>query len=493
MYIEKLRNYQKEIFDLQHCINVIGWDLRISCPKDEKDEVIKLIGSLEDKLFKLQTSSEYGNILKNAIDSDEFKALEDNEQQYVKALLKKFEKRVNIPSEFYVKYTEFVHKSTTVWEESKKNNDYAFFKPYLEYMIKLTKEYYKYIDNEHDLYDVMLEDYEAGLTSDVIDKLFTELKEALLPIIPKTGGKVPFVKINASENDIMKCAEFLLTYIDFDMNKGALGIYPHGFTEKIGNNDIRIAFKRNDNALDFVSTIIHEGGHGILEQNVSSNLSKYECLTCDGINALHESQSRFFENILGRNINFWLPIYDKVKSMLGLEVDVYEFVDGLNKAIPSLVRTEADELTYCMHIILRYEIERDLFSGKINVNDLPDIWNKKMKEYLGVEVTSDKDGILQDVHWAEGDFGYFPSYLIGSIYDGIFLEIIEKQLGSINEILSSGNIKVITKFLIDNVYVNGGAYTGRAVLKALGVDEISVGPVVNYFYGKYGNNHGLRK
>ena len=285
MYIEKLRNYQKEIFDLQHCINVIGWDLRISCPKDEKDEVIKLIGSLEDKLFKLQTSSEYENILKNAIDSDEFKALEDNEQLYVKALLKKFEKRVNIPSEFYVKYTEFVHKSTTVWEEAKKNNDYASFKPYLEYMIELT----------------------------------------------------------------------------------------------------------------------------------------------------------------------------------------------------------------CMHIILRYEIERDLFSGKINVNDLPDIWNKKMKEYLGVEVTSDKDGILQDVHWAEGDFGYFPSYLIGSIYDGIFLEIIEKQLGSINEILSSGNIKVITKFLIDNVYVNGGAYTGRAVLKALGVDEISVGPVVNYFYGKYGNNHGLRK
>ena len=194
MYIEKLRNYQKEIFDLQHCINVIGWDLRISCPKDEKDEVIKLIGSLEDKLFKLQTSSEYENILKNAIDSDEFKALEDNEQLYVKALLKKFEKRVNIPSEFYVKYTEFVHKSTTVWEEAKKNNDYASFKPYLEYMIELTKEYYKYIDNEHDLYDVMLEDYEAGLTSDVIDKLFTELKEALLPIIPKTGGKVPMLK-----------------------------------------------------------------------------------------------------------------------------------------------------------------------------------------------------------------------------------------------------------------------------------------------------------
>lgn len=489
MKLEKLRKYQKEIFDLQHCINVIGWDLRISTPRDEKEEVVALISGLEDKLFKLQTNNDYEILLKSAIESDEFKELSLSEQRYINNLLKNYYKKVNVPNDFYIEYTEFLHKSTIVWEEAKKNNDYNIFKPYLEKVIELTKKYYSYINFDGDLYDVMLNEYEAGLTSDDIDKLFSELKEKILPIIPKEVGLTGFIKINASESDVMKCAEFLLDYIGFDMNKGKLGFYPHGFTEKIGNNDVRIAFKKTDNALDFVSTIIHEGGHGILEQNVNSNLTKYECMTCEGINALHESQSRFFENMLGRNINFWIPIYDKVKEMLGLDADINEFVKGLNSPVASLVRTEADELTYCMHIILRYEIERDLFSGKINVDDLPNVWNQKMKEYLGVEVINDKDGVMQDVHWAEGDFGYFPSYLIGSIFDGMFLEIIENDLGSIDEILKGGNIKVITKYLIENIYVNGAAFTGREVLEKLGRSNLSVVPLVNYFYKKYGNKN----
>lgn len=489
MKLEKLRKYQKEIFDLQHCINVIGWDLRISTPRDEKEEVVALISGLEDKLFKLQTNNDYEILLKGAIESDEFKELSLSEQRYINNLLKNYYKKVNVPNDFYIEYTEFLHKSTIVWEGAKKNNDYNVFKPYLEKVIELTKKYYSYINFNGDLYDVMLNEYEAGLTSDDIDKLFSELKEKILPIIPKEGGLTSFIKINASESDVMKCAEFLLDYIGFDMNKGKLGFYPHGFTEKIGNNDVRIAFKKTNNVLDFVSTIIHEGGHGILEQNVNSNLTKYECMTCEGINALHESQSRFFENMLGRNINFWIPIYDKVKEMLGLDADINEFVKGLNSPVASLVRTEADELTYCMHIILRYEIERDLFSGKINVDDLPNVWNQKMKEYLGVEVINDKDGVMQDVHWAEGDFGYFPSYLIGSIFDGMFLEIIENDLGSIDEILKSGNIKVITKYLIENIYVNGAAFTGREVLEKLGRSNLSVVPLVNYFYKKYGNKN----
>ena len=489
MKLEKLREYQKEIFDLQHCINIIGWDLRISTPKDEKDEVVNLIGSLEDKLFKLQINKDYEFLLKDAIESDEFKNLSLSEQRYVNNLLTNYYKRIDVPNDFYIEYTEFVHKSTIAWEEAKKNNDYNAFKPYLEKVIELTKKYYSYISSNKDLYDVMLNEYEDGLTSDIIDKLFSELKVKILPIIPKVSGTSRYIKMNASENDILKCAEFLLNYIGFDMNKGKLGFYPHGFTEKIGNNDVRIAFKKTDNALDFVSTVIHEGGHGILEQNVNSNLTKYECLTCDGINALHESQSRFFENMLGRNINFWIPIYDKVKEMLGLDIDINEFVKGLNSPVASLVRTEADELTYCMHIILRYEIERDLFSGKITVDDLPNVWNQKMKEYLGVKVINDRDGVMQDVHWAEGDFGYFPSYLIGSIFDGIFLEIIEDNLGNIDELLKSGKIKVITNYLIDNIYVNGAAFTGREVLEKLGKSNLSVEPLVNYFYKKYGNGN----
>lgn len=483
--MEELLKYQKKIFDLEHTINVLDWDLRISTPTDEKDSVISLIAELESKLFKLKTSLKYGKILENAINSSEFKKLSLCEKRYVNAFYKDYQKIVRVPKDFYVKYVELIHKSTSIWEEAKEKNDYNLFKPFLEKIVEYTKKYYGFLNNGEDLYDTMLNSYEEGLTSKVIDKLFDELKNKLIPLINKLNNKEVTINMNVSKDTLIETAEFLLNYIGFDMNKGALGIYPHGFTEKIGNKDVRIAFKETNNALDFVSTIIHEGGHGILEQNVDANLTKYECTTCDGINALHESQSRFYENMLGRNINFWVPIYDDVKKMLGLDVDINEFVKGLNNPVCSLVRTEADELTYCMHIILRYEIERDLFSGKITVDDLPRVWNAKMKEYLGVEVSSDSEGIMQDVHWAEGDFGYFPSYLLGSIFDGMFLEKLEKDLGSIDEILKSGNIKKITKYLIDNIYVNGSAFTSVEVLKRLGINSLSVDPLVNYFYKKY--------
>ena len=483
--MNRLLEYQKEIFDLEHTINIINWDLLVSTPKDEKDSVISLLGNLESKLFSLETSSKHGEVLEEFINSDDFDKLPNAEKRYVKMMYKNYLKSVKIPHEFYVKYTELLHKSTAVWEEAKENNDYQAFKPYLKDVIEYTKKYYGYLNNGENLYDTMLNSYEEGLTTDIIDKLFDELKEKLIPLISKLNNKKIDVKMNVSKDVLIKCAEYILNYMGFDMNRGALGIYPHGFTEKVGNNDIRIAFKFTDNPFDFVTTVVHEGGHGILEQNVDSSLTKYECITCDGINALHESQSRFYENILGRNINFWYPIYDEVKSMLGLDISLEEFSKGLNCAIPSLVRTEADELTYCMHIILRYEIERDLFNGNLSVDDLPEVWNRKMKEYLGVQVTNDSEGILQDVHWAEGDFGYFPSYLIGSIVDGMLLDALKKNLGNIDEILKSGDIKNITNYLCKNIYVNGGAYTSVEVLKKIGFEKISVNPLISYFYEKY--------
>ena len=193
---------------------------------------------------------------------------------------------------------------------------------------------------------------------------------------------------------------------------------------------------------------------------------------------------------LGRNINFWIPIYDNIKSKLKLDIPVEEFVSYLNKAEPSFIRTEADELTYCLHIIIRYEIERDLFSNKISVNELPLIWNQKMQEYLGIQVNNDSDGILQDVHWSQGSFGYFPSYLIGSIFDGMLIESIEKNIGSIDEILRQGQIKKITKYLQDNIHKNGGAFTIKELTAKLCNQELTITPLVKYFKTKYENKEG---
>lgn len=184
-------------------------------------------------------------------------------------------------------------------------------------------------------------------------------------------------------------------------------------------NDIRIAFRRTTDPIDFVTTIIHEGGHGIFEQNIAPKLSKFENTTISDLYALHESQSRFFENMLGRNKNFWVPIYDKIKELLHLDIEIDEFVKLLNTPQCGVNRIVADELTYCMHIILRYEIEKMIFNEQIDISQLSKIWNQKTLEYLNVEVKNDAEGLMQDVHWSEVSFGYFPSYLLGANYDGI--------------------------------------------------------------------------
>jgi len=360
------------------------------------------------------------------------------------------------------------------------------FKPYLKEIIEMTKKYYRYLDNiNENLYDVMLNEYETGITCELIDKLFNELKTEIVPLILNQNNKLSTYKYEFTKEQLIDCGKFLLEYIGFDNKKGLIDIYPHGFTEKMNSNDIRIAIRHSNDPFDFVTTIIHEGGHAIFEQNIKPNLAFYENHCIDNLYALHESQSRFFENILGRNINFWIPIFDKVKEKLGIEMDVHTFANSLNISVPSLIRVEADELTYCMHIILRYEIEKDIFNNNLSVDELPKIWNKKMKEYLGIDVDCDSNGLLQDVHWSEGSFGYFPSYLLGTIYSGMFKEIIENDLGNIDELLINGKIKDITNYLIKNIYSNGGAYTSLEILNKLYKKELTSEPIIKYLKKKY--------
>jgi carboxypeptidase Taq len=332
----------------------------------------------------------------------------------------------------------------------------------------------------------MLNQYETGMTSDVIDKLFDKLKDRIIPIIPK-GKQVnnPELNVEYTNQELLDCAKYILDYIGFDMDKGALGIYPHGFTETMCQNDIRIAFRHTNDPYDFTTTIIHEGGHGIFEQNISEDLTKYENKSIENLYALHESQSRFYENFLGRNINFWIPIYDDIRRKLHLDISLEDFVKTLNNPVPILKRTESDELTYCMHIILRYEIERAIFNDEVSLEELPDMWNQKMNDYLGIKPTKDSEGLMQDVHWAEGDFGYFPSYLLGSIYDGMFSDAIERDLGDIDTILRTGNIKDITRYLNEHIHKNGGAYTSQEIIQKLCKSDISVDPLATYFEKKY--------
>ena len=482
---EQLKNYLTKVTDLQYLSTLVLWENKISGARDSNNYLIDVRTRLESEIFELTTSDTYGKILSDLINSNEIKELNKEEQNYIINLYTRYSNFKKIPSDFYKEYVKNNQISTQIWEEAKKTNNYDLFKPYLKKNIEMAKKYYSYIDSEHDLYDVMLNEYERNVTSEVLDELFSKLKEYLIPLIKEIKKEPKTYEMEYTDNELLEAAKYLLNYIGFDMNKGVLGIYPHGFTERVNSNDIRIAFKNTSDPVSFVKTVIHEGGHGIFEQNISDNLAIYSNKCIENLYALHESQSRFYENVLGRNKNFWIPIYDKIKELLKLDIELDEFVELLNTVKIGPIRINADELTYALHIIIRYEIERDLFNDKISIDNLPKIWNDKMKQYLGIEPKNDSEGLMQDIHWAEGYFGYFPSYLVGNIYDGMFIEAIEKELGSIDELLKSGQINKITNFLINKIYKNGGAYNSYDVIKNVCGKELSVDPIIYYYEKKY--------
>ena len=479
-------NYLNEINDIRSMLIMLMWEIDTKAPKDSIDYYSETFTKLESKIFEMSTSDKYIELLDKAIDSDEFKELEEHKKIYYLNLKDDYEKEKRIPKHFYEEYSKQKVKSRQVWAEAKEKNDYKIFKPYLEKMINMSKELYSYVyPNSDNLYDDMLSEYERGIKSKDIDPLFEELKKEIIPIINNLKPEeLKRIENNYSESEKYDISNLLLDYIGFDKDKSTLGIYPHGYTVKLSKNDVRIAFSNESDISDLAMTMIHEGGHGIFELYSETDYKELDMIDVN-LTALHESQSRFYENILGRNINFWIPIYDEFKKKAKLDLSLEEFVKYLNNAKKSLIRTEADELTYCLHIIIRYELEREIFNGNIDLDKLPELWNQKYKDYFGIDVKNDSEGILQDMHWSDASFGYFPDYLLGSIFDGMLLERINEDLGDVDTILKEGRIKEITDYLNKNIHRYAGAYNIFDTCKRVCKKEMNIKPLVNYFKNKY--------
>lgn len=286
----------------------------------------------------------------------------------------------------------------------------------------------------------------------------------------------------------------MLSYIGFSKDAGAVGETEHPFTLNFSSKDVRVTnhYYEHD-PVSAMFSAIHEGGHAIFEQNVNPEYDNTAAGSCRYM-GVHESQSRFYENILGRNKNFWIPVYEKVQELMPQMKDISldEFYREINHVRNSLIRTEADEVTYCFHIILRYEMEKAIFRDNVPVAKLPELWNQKMKEYLDITPANDAEGILQDMHWSDGSFGYFPSYLLGSIYDGMYLEELEKELGPVDEILKEGRIKEITKWLNEKIHWYGSTRTPKEVIANVCGKEVSAEPLVRYFEKKYASVYDLK-
>lgn len=497
--LEKFKQYLNKQEQYDQVISQMSWDMYTQTPKKGVDYKIDAITYFSSEAFKLSTSEELGELYEKLLEPEEYNALDQAMQLTVRRGNKEYAQNKKIPSDFYAELVKQTNISQKVWEEAKQNSDFELFCPYLQKMIDMRGELAKYIAPEKEVYDTLIDMYEEGMDSATIDRLFMEMKAALVPLLkeimkkPEPDNKI-FTGIY-DRNRQKELGAFLLSYIGFDKDAGVMAESEHPFTMGFGPRDVRVTNHYKEQDADAMFSIIHEGGHAIFEQGINPDYEKTAAVNLDNLMGLHESQSRFYENILGRNINFWKPIYDKVREYLPQfeTISLEQFYREINHIKPSFIRIEADELTYNFHIILRYEIEKAIFRDGVKAVDLPALWIDLMEEMLGICPTNPSEGILQDMHWSSGSFGYFPSYLLGTIYDGMFLDSMEKEIGNVDTLLAEGRISEITAWLHDKIHRHGSMRNSLETIKEVCGKEITAEPIIRHFTDKYTRIYELQK
>lgn len=489
--LEELQKYLEKMNRYNHVVTLLYWDMRTGMPKGGFEKHADAVAYFSTEQFQMSVAEELGSILDALMVPEELEQLDDTWKFIVKKMKTEFDKNKRIPKDVFEKYVRAQSEAEHFWEEAKNKSDYSIFAPKLKEIIALTKEITAYQEPEKEIYDALLNQYEEGMDSSTIDRLFGELKAELVPLIAKVTAlempKNPKFDSTFDADAQEKVQKMLLDYIGFSWEKGAVGRTEHPFTLNFSSDDVRVTnHYHENNPISSIFSAIHEGGHAIFEQNVNPDFNGTVAGSCCYM-GIHESQSRFYENMLGRNQNFWIPIYDKLGEILPQfrEITLDEFYQEINRVENSFIRTESDELTYGMHIILRYEMEKAIFRDNVDVNDLPILWNQKMQEYLGVTPKNDAEGILQDMHWSGGSFGYFPSYLLGNIYDGMLREQVEKELGSIDIILKEGRILEITKWLNEKIHKFGSTRLPKDTIMEVCGREVTAQPLIQYFKEKY--------
>jgi carboxypeptidase Taq len=494
---DDFRQYLTKMQQYEHVTNLLYWDMKTKAPKLGLAAHIEAMTYFSAENFALSTADELGHMLDKLAEPQEYDALDDTWQFIVRRMKRDFERNRRIPAEVFEAFVRAQGESGTAWEEAKNASDFSIYAPHLRKMIEMRREITGYTDPDKEIYNAMLDEFEEGMDSATIDRLFDDLKRELIPLVRKIVSKNQPEDLRFhvySDPDAQKKVQWmLLDYIGFRRDAGAVDETEHPFTTSFSSKDVRVTNHYHEyDPLSAIFSAIHEGGHGIFDQNVNPDYDKTVAGSC-GYMGIHESQSRFYENILGRNKNFWIPIYEKLGELLPQfrEISLDDFYREINHVQNSYIRTEADELTYCFHIILRYEMEQAIFRDQVPVEALPALWNQKMKDYLQIVPENDSQGILQDVHWSDASFGYFPSYLLGSIYDGMLLDTIGQELGSVDELLAAGRISEITRWLNEKIHWYGNTRKPKEVIEAVCGREVSAEPLIRYFKRKYGEIYGV--
>lgn len=494
----EFRKFQKYLHDLSHissALALVTWDQAVNMPNKgvhhRADTIATLSGILHEKFL----SKEFVQLLKKLKKAHDQNELSPDQSATVRETWRTYELENKLPLEFVKEEGKTIGEASSKWEEAKRKSDFTIFAPYLEKLVVLARKKAEFRGYKKSPYDALLKTFEPEKDTEEIFMLFEELKDFLVPFLQKIikskiklDPKKLYGNFPKNKQEEFNC--FVAKKIGFDFDAGRLDMSEHPFTIGLNPEDVRMTTRYSEkDLLHALVGTIHEAGHALYEQGIPSKNFGNGLGEAMHI-SIHESQSKIWENMVGKSKAFWKYLHPKIKKTFAGPYDrisLDECYALVNAVEPSLIRVEADEVTYNLHIILRFEIEKELIEGTIEVKDLPKIWNEKMKEYLGVRVPNDGKGVLQDMHWSGGSFGYFPSYILGNLAAAQFYGAANKKYPKMEQEIARGDCTTLLKWLRENLHKYGKKYSAEEILRRSTGESLGTDHYRDYIQKKYGD------
>lgn len=500
--LKRLKEIDREIQLLEHTTALLGWDQETYMPEKAIGERARqqslLSGIMHDKLVSEETGKLLSACGINDKDDEADSSFSDFDKAYLRKFSRDYFREVKLPKRLVIDFSREAALSQSAWVEARKKSNFSIFAPHLEKILELTKEKAEKIGYKDHPYDALLDEYEPFATTASIKKTFDDLKPKLQDLVKRIGKAEQvddsFLQDSYPVELQEKFGKQVLTDLGYDLTRGRLDVSAHPFTTTTGFHDIRLTTRYNEDSFKTaILGTVHECGHGLYEQGMDEKLEGTVLAQGTSL-GIHESQSRTWENMIALSLPFWRHYFPKLKEIFpsrleGVSVD--QFYRGINKSRPSMIRIDADEVTYSLHIILRFELELQLISGTLRINDLPEAWNSKMNELLGIVPANDAEGVLQDVHWSFGAVGYFPTYALGNLYGAQFYHKMDSDLGGTEKLMEKGDFKTILRWLRENIHQHGSIYTAEELCVKTTGETLNPDYFYKYLENKYSRIYGL--
>ena len=496
--LAKLKSLLAEIADLGATSALLNWDQLVNMPAGAAEDRGEQIATIEQILHAKSTSDEIGSLLEDLTLAAKQMDPDSDDARLIKVAKHNYDKATKVSAEFVSEFARVSTVAQSVWEKSRAESDFSIFQPYLEQLIGLRQQYADFFKPWDHVYDPLLDDYEPGMKTADVQAIFNALRpkqvELIKAISEKPQVEKSFLFLEYPERTQWDFGEEVISKFGYDWNHGRQDKSVHPFTTGFGLNDVRITTRFNTKFLPTAMFgTMHECGHALYELGIAKKYNRTP-LGAGASMAVHESQSRLWENLVGRSRAFWKHFYPRLQelfpSQLG-NVDAEMFYKAVNAVEPSLIRVEADEATYNLHIMLRLEMEIALMEGSLKAKDAPEAWNAKFKDYLGVVPLDNAQGILQDVHWSFGGFGYFPTYALGNLVSAQLWERMEQDIPDVEAQVEKANFAVILNWLRENVHIYGAKYEPQELVQKITGSKITPEPYMRYLDKKFKDIYSL--